>query len=289
MGPRLRRTDVRPPVHQPRGDRPLVFGIINLTPDSFHDGGRLADPSAALDHARRLIDEGADGLDIGGESTRPGAHPLPVDEEIARVMPSIEAIARFADLPISIDTMKPQVARTALAAGARIWNDVTALRYSSDSLETAAGTGCEVILMHMRGEPATMQQEPRYDDVMEEVVTFLAGRAATAIAAGVERERIWLDPGIGFGKTLDHNLALLANLGRISALGFPVMLGASRKGFIRAIDATAKRSDERLAGSLAVALAGAKAGVAALRVHDVAATRQALKVAAAIDEARAHA
>ncbi len=266
--------------------RPLVFGVINLTPDSFYDGGRVPGPAAAADHARRLIDEGADGLDIGGESTRPGATPLSEREEIARVLPAVEAIAAFARVPLSIDTMKPAVARAALAAGAIVWNDVTALRFSPASLEAAAETGCEVILMHMRGEPATMQAGPRYGDVVAEVAAFLAERAAAAVAAGVARDRIWLDPGIGFGKTLPHNLRLLAHLDRLVATGFPVMLGASRKGFIRAIDPGAACSDDRLPGSLAAALAATRAGAAALRVHDVAATLQALKVAAAIAEAR---
>ncbi len=280
-------TRIPAPAVQARPSRPLVFGIINLTPDSFHGGGRFADPGAAADHARRLIAEGADGLDIGAESTRPGSSPLGEAEELGRLLPSIETIAAFSGAPISVDTMKPGVARAAVGAGARIWNDVTALRYSPDSLRTAADLACGVILMHMQGEPATMQVEPRYGDVVDEVALFLAQRAKAAIAAGVSPDKIWIDPGIGFGKTLTHNLALLARLDRLVDLGFPVMLGASRKGFIRAVDPAATQSEHRLAGSLAAALAGAKAGVAALRVHDVAATVQALKVAAAIADADA--
>ncbi|MHB8529416.1 MAG: dihydropteroate synthase [Caulobacteraceae bacterium] len=265
--------------------RPLVFGIVNLTPDSFHDGGRLAGPHAALEHARRLNAEGADVLDIGGESTRPGAAPVSEAEETARVVSAIEAIAAFAAAPLSIDTMKPAVARAAMAAGASIWNDVTALRWAAEGLATAAELGCGVVLMHMLGEPSTMQADPRYDDVVEEVACFLASRAEAAIGAGVERRKIWLDPGIGFGKTAAHNLALLAGLDRIVAIGFPVLLGVSRKGFIRAIDPSARSSEDRLGGSLAAILAGARSGVSAVRVHDVAATIQALSVAAAIEKA----
>ena len=262
--------------------RPLVMGIVNATPDSFSDGGRFLGFEAALGHARRLIAEGADILDIGGESTRPGAEPATAEVEIARVVPLVAAIRAESAIPISVDTMKPRVAEAAVAAGATIWNDVTALRQAPDSLEVAARIGCEVILMHMRGEPRSMQDAPRYDDVVSEVTAFLAGRAQAAMAAGVTRERIWLDPGIGFGKHMtDHNLPLMAGLGRIVALGFPVLLGASRKAFIGALDDGAK-ADARLGGSLAAALAGAAAGVAAVRVHDVRETVQALRVWAAI-------
>ena len=260
--------------------RPLVMGVVNVTPDSFSDGGRFLDPGAALSHARQLIADGADILDIGGESTRPGAGPVSVDEEIARAAPLVEAVRAQGGIRISIDTMKPAVARAAVAAGATMWNDVTALRWSEESLPTAAELGCEVVLMHMLGEPRTMQDNPRYDDVVAEVSAFLADRAQAALDAGVAREKVWLDPGIGFGKTLDHNLALLANLPAIVELGFPVMIGASRKRFIAALDAQA--GDDRLGGSLAAALAGAAAGAACVRVHDVRETVQALSVQAAI-------
>jgi dihydropteroate synthase len=260
--------------------RPLVMGVVNVTPDSFSDGGRFLDPGAALSHARRLIEDGADILDIGGESTRPGAEPVSEAEEIGRVAPLIEAVRAESGIRISIDTMKPAVARAAVAAGADIWNDVTALRWSPQSLPTAADLGCEVVLMHMLGEPRTMQDDPRYDDVVAEVAAFLAERAEAAMAAGVARDKIWLDPGIGFGKTVQHNLTLIANLDQLVALGFPVLLGASRKRFIAALDP--KAGDDRLAGSLAVALEGAKADVAAVRVHDVRETVQALAVQAAI-------
>ncbi|MGH6991893.1 MAG: dihydropteroate synthase [Caulobacteraceae bacterium] len=268
--------------------RPLVFGIINVTPDSFFDGGSALAPHDALAHARRLISEGADGLDIGGESTRPGAAPISAQEELDRVIPAIEAISAVVDRPLSIDTMKPAVAEAAFAAGASVWNDVSALRASPDSLSTAARLGVSVVLMHMKGEPATMQVDPQYQDVLGEVVALLAAQARAAMGAGVPKDRIWLDPGIGFGKTAAHNLALLAGLARIVDLGFPVMLGASRKGFIRAVATAGPRRGDRLAGSLAAAIAGSKAGAAALRVHDVAATVQAIDVTLAIEGARAN-
>jgi dihydropteroate synthase len=269
---------------------PRVMGIVNVTPDSFSDGGRFLEPGAALAQALRLVEDGADILDIGGESTRPGAAPVPVDAEIARVVPLIEAIRAASDVAISIDTMKPAVARAAVAAGATIWNDVAALRFAPDpsemaAPEVAAELGCEVILMHMLGQPGTMQDAPRYDDVVAEVEAFLLARALTAMAAGVEREKIWLDPGVGFGKTPAHNVALLAALPRFVALGYPILLGASRKRFIAALDPLGAEPDARLGGSLAAHLYGAAAGVAAVRVHDVRETAQALAVWGAIGDA----
>jgi len=258
------------------------MGVVNTTPDSFSDGGRFLEPEAALRHARTLIAQGADILDIGGESTRPGAEPVAEADEIARTVPLIAAIRAESAIPISIDTMKPAVARAAVAAGATIWNDVTALRFAADAPSVAAGLGCEVVLMHMLGEPRTMQRDPRYDDVVAEVEAFLLDRAGVAEAAGVEREKIWLDPGIGFGKTVDHNLALLAALPRLCGHGYRVLLGASRKRFIAALDPLAADAGDRLGGSLAVHLHGARAGVAAVRVHDVRETVQALAVQAAI-------
>ena len=257
------------------------MGIVNVTPDSFSDGGRYLGHDAALAHARRLIVEGADILDIGGESTRPGAAPVSEAEELDRVIPLIAAIRAESAVPVSIDTLKPAVARAAVAAGATLWNDVSALR-GPDAPAVAADLGCEVVLMHMLGEPGTMQNAPRYDDVVAEVETFLLARAESALAAGVARDKLWLDPGIGFGKTLDHNLALLRALPRFVALGFPVLLGASRKRFIAAIDPAATDAADRLGGSLAAALHGAQAGVAAVRVHDVRETVQVLAVHAAI-------
>jgi dihydropteroate synthase len=263
------------------------MGVVNVTPDSFFDGGRHLDPAAALGHARRLIAEGADILDIGGESTRPGAAPVTEAEEIARVVPLVAAVRAESAVQISVDTMKPAVARAAVAAGATMWNDVSALRHSPDSLAAAAELGCQVVLMHMQGLPATMQAEPHYDDVVAEVAAFLAARAAAAMAAGVARGDIWLDPGVGFGKHMTrHNLPLLHGLEAIVALGFPVLLGVSRKSFIGAVGGGGRGADQRLGGSIAGALWGASAGVAAVRVHDVAETVQALRVWAAIDSAK---
>ena len=262
------------------------MGVVNVTPDSFSDGGRFAALPAALAHARALIAAGADMLDIGGEATRPGAAPVTEAEEIARVVPLIEALAETG-VTLSIDTMKPAVAEAAVAAGAQVWNDVTALSAAPDSLERAARLGRPVVLMHMKGSPATMQRDPHYEDVLAEVSGFLLDRAEAAMAAGVAREAIMVDPGIGFGKSLAHNLSLLAHLDGIAALGFPVVLGVSRKRFVQAIDPTASDPNDRIGGSLAGALAGARAGVAVIRAHDVRQTVQALQVWSAIEEARA--
>ena len=259
-----------------------VMGIVNVTPDSFSDGGRWASTQGAVDQAMRLVAEGADVLDIGGESTRPGAEPVGEGEEIDRVAPVVAAIRARWDGVISIDTMKPAVARAAVAAGATMWNDVTALGQAPDSAAVAAELRCDVVLMHMKGEPRTMQADPRYDDVVAEVRNYLRGRAEAAMAAGVARERIWLDPGIGFGKTLDHNLALTAGLGALVDLGFPVLYAASRKRTIQAIDQTATLATDRLGGSLALALEGVRRGARMVRVHDVRETVQALKVQAAV-------
>ena len=262
-----------------------VMGIVNVTPDSFSDGGRLGSVEAAVAHGLRLVEQGADVLDVGGESTRPGADPVPVDAEVERVLPVIAGLRAAWPGPISIDTMKPEVARAAVDAGATIWNDVTALSHTSHSLATAAALGCEVVLMHMQGEPRTMQTEARYDDVVAEVTAWLCDRAEVVMAAGVARDRIWLDPGIGFGKTVAHNLALTAGLERIAALGFPVLYGASRKRTIQAVDPTATEATDRLGGSLALALEAARNGAAMIRVHDVRETVQALAVQAAVGEA----
>jgi dihydropteroate synthase len=263
------------------------MGILNVTPDSFSDGGRHASLDATLAHAERLIVEGADILDIGGESTRPGATPVSEAEELSRVLPVLEALAARAGVPLSIDSRRSAVARAAVAAGATMWNDISALGGDPDSLAAAAELGCEVVLMHMQGEPATMQRDPRYDRVVDEVSAWLTARAAAAMDAGVAPDRIWLDPGIGFGKSLAHNLALAAGLERFVALGFPIVFGASRKGTIRKIDPSAGDPLDRLGGSLAFALAAARAGCAMIRVHDVRETVQALKVMSAIESARA--
>ena len=262
--------------------RPRVMGIINVTPDSFSDGGRLASVEAAVAHGLRLIEQGADILDVGGESTRPGADPVEAADEMARIVPVIEGLHARWGGPISIDTMKPEVARAAVAAGATMWNDVTALGHAPDSPAVAAELGCEVVLMHMKGEPRTMQAAPHYDDVVAEVTDWLVARAGAAMAAGVARERLWLDPGLGFGKTAQHNLALTAHLGRLAATGFPVLYGASRKRTIQSIDPTATDPADRLGGSLALALEAARNGAAIIRVHDVRETVQALAVQAAL-------
>lgn len=264
--------------------RPRVMGIVNVTPDSFSDGGQLATVEAAVTHGLTLVEQGADILDIGGESTRPGADPVSEGDELARVLPVIEALRRQWDGPISIDTLKPAVARAAVRAGATMWNDVTALTGAPDSTAVAAELGCEVVLMHMQGEPRTMQAAPRYDDVVVEVRDRLVERAEVAIAAGVARERIWLDPGIGFGKTLDHNLALTRHLDVLTATGFPVLFGASRKRMIQAVDPSARDPLDRLGGSLALALEAARRGAGIIRVHDVRETVQALAVQAAISD-----
>ena len=257
-------------------DRPRLMGVVNVTPDSFSDGGRWLGPGAAIAHALRLEAEGADLLDIGGESTRPGAEPIGAEEELRRVLPVIEALAQRARVPLSIDTRNPDVMRRAAQAGARLINDVSALTHDPDSLAAAAETGLPVVLMHAHGRPATMQRAPRYADVVLDVYDALEARIVACARAGIPSQRLIVDPGIGFGKTLAHNLALLGSLSMFHGLGCPVMLGASRKSFIGKL--TGAGADERLPGSLAAALMGAAQGVQILRVHDVAATRQALAV-----------
>ncbi len=259
-----------------------IFGIVNVTPDSFSDGGRLGSVQAAIDHALRLEDEGADVLDIGGESTRPGADPVSADDERARVLPVIEGLKARTSAALSIDTRKTSVAADALDAGAAIWNDVSALR-DEGALELAAKAGCRVVLMHMQGDPTSMQNAPRYEGVIDEVLAFLTARIHACMAAGCRREDLIADPGIGFGKTLEHNLEIFGGLERFNALNVPLMLGASRKRFIASLDREGP-ADERLGGSIAAALRALEAGFAWVRVHDVAQTQQALVVAQAIAE-----
>ena len=257
-------------------DRPRVMGIVNVTPDSFSDGGAHATVEAAVAHALRLADEGADVLDIGGESTRPGAAEITVDEELARVVPVIERLAQATPLPISIDTSKPDVMRAAVAAGAGMINDVYALRREG-ALDAAASLRVPVVLMHMQGEPRAMQDAPDYDDVVADVHRFLAERIFSAEMAGIEKKRIVVDPGFGFGKTAAHNLALLARFERFADLGVPVLAGLSRKrtiGELTGRDAPA----ERVHGSVAAHLIAVQRGAMLVRVHDVAATVDALKV-----------
>ena len=254
--------------------RPLVMGIVNVTPDSFSDGGHHLQRDAALAHARQLIGEGADILDIGGESTRPGALPVSVQEELNRVMPVIEGL-RGIPLPVSVDTCKPEVMRAALAAGASMVNDINALQHP-DALAAVAASNAAVCLMHMKGNPQTMQEQPQYDDVVVEVSKFLRERMDAVQAAGIARKRIVVDPGFGFGKTLAHNLTLLRNLGAFGGLGAPVLAGLSRKSMLGTI--TGQDVNHRASASVAAALLAVQRGASIVRVHDVRATVDALKV-----------
>lgn len=246
------------------------MGVVNVTPDSFSEGGRFLDAQAAVAHARRLLQDGADLIDIGGESTRPGAAPVSEREELERVIPVVQALR---DAPLSVDTRRPVVMRAALAAGASMINDIQALR-SPGAIEAVADTGCGICLMHMQGEPQTMQHAPRYGDVAVEVREFLAERIAACEAAGISRDRLVADPGFGFGKTLEHNLALLKRLPELADLGVPLLAGWSRKSSIGRI--TGREPGERLAGSLAAALLALLGGARILRVHDVRETRDAV-------------
>lgn len=258
-------------------DRPRVMGIINVTPDSFSDGGLHASVAAGIAHGLALAQEGAEILDIGGESTRPGADYVPAEEELKRVIPVIEGLRKSTDALISIDTRKAEVMSRAAAAGADILNDVSALSHDPDALRVAAETGLPVILMHAQGDPRTMNDNPQYEDVALDVFDYLEGRIAACEAAGIPRSKIVVDPGIGFGKHLHHNVAVMASLSLYHALGVPILLGASRKKLIDHISDVPNPRD-RVPGSLAAALAGAAQGVQLVRVHDVAATRQALNV-----------
>jgi len=261
--------------------RPKIMGILNVTPDSFSDGGRYDGLELAVKQALLMIDQGADIIDIGGESTRPGADEIDVDEEIKRTVPLIAAIRDATkdyeiDPVISIDTRKAGVAEAAIHSGADIWNDVTALTFEDKSLAVAADLACPVILMHMQGNPATMQIDPHYDDVVPEIINWLGARIEAGLAAGIEREKITIDPGIGFGKRQEDNLAILARLDDFHALGAPILMGTSRKSFIRNIDGST--ADDRVGGSIASALWSASLGADIVRVHDVSETLQALKI-----------
>jgi dihydropteroate synthase len=259
-----------------------VMGVVNVTPDSFYDGGRHAAPDAAIAHGLRLCAEGADALDVGGESTRPGAPPVSADDELARVLPVIEGLRRATAKPISVDTRKAAVAREALRAGANIVNDVSALA-DPEMGAVVAAADAGLALMHMQGEPTTMQDDPRYDDLLGEIEAFLRERLARARAAGVAAERIVLDPGVGFGKTAAHNLTLFKRLGRLAALPRPILIGPSRKRFIGAV--TGAAPDDRLPGTLAALALAVAAGARVVRVHDVGAAVQAAAVADAIARA----
>ena len=259
--------------------QPKIMGVLNVTPDSFSDGGRYLDAAAAINQAQRLVEAGADIIDIGGESTRPGAEPVPAEEELRRVIPVIEALRDNVGRLVSIDTSKPEVMRAAVLAGAGMINDVAALR-ANGAAETAAELDVPVCLMHMKGEPRSMQLNPQYRDVVKEVTAFLLERAHAAEQAGVRRNNIFLDPGFGFGKTLDHNLALLRQLDVLVATGYPVLVGMSRKAMIGALLDTPV--DDRVFGSITLAAIAAMKGAAVIRVHDVKPTRDALKICGAV-------
>lgn len=256
----------------------LVMGIVNVTPDSFSDGGRFLDAASAIRHARRLVEEGADILDVGGESTRPGSETVPEEEELRRVLPVIEVLASDTAATISVDTRKPAVADACLRAGARVVNDVGGLRDPA-MREVAARHGAAVVIMHMQGTPRTMQQDPRYHDVVHDIAAYLQAQAALAREAGIRD--IAIDPGIGFGKTAAHNFEILGRLGEFVALGYPVLLGPSRKSFLAKVPRAAA-NEQRLEGTIAACVAAAMQGVSVLRVHDVAECKRALRVADAI-------
>jgi dihydropteroate synthase len=256
-----------------------LMGVVNVTPDSFSDGGLFLEPEAAIAHGSELADEGAEILDVGGESTRPGADAVPVEEEIRRTAPVVADLAGLGHA-VSIDTSKLAVAEAALDGGATIVNDVTAFQAEPELAALCAEREATVILMHMQGDPRTMQEDPRYADVVDDIKAFLSERVEVATEAGVSSERVWLDPGIGFGKTLEHNLELLRRLGELRALGHPIVVGTSRKSFIAKLDGSA--ADDRIGGTIASSVLAAAEGADVLRVHDIAEVAQAVRVAAAI-------
>lgn len=258
-------------------DRVLIMGVVNITPDSFFAGSRTLSTRRAVERARRMVDDGADILDIGGESTRPGSEPVPASTELKRVLPVIEKVRQTCDVVVSVDTTKASVASEALACGASIVNDTSALRADSDMATLVAERGAFVILMHMQGTPKTMQEAPDYEDVTAEVFRFLEARAEAAVAAGIARERLFIDPGIGFGKRLEHNLALLRDTGRLAATGLPVVVGVSRKSFLGAL--LGLPAEERLEATLAAQSVAVSLGADVLRVHDVKEARRAADTA----------
>jgi dihydropteroate synthase len=258
---------------------PVVMGVLNVTPDSFSDGGSFVEPAQALERARAIAAEGAALVDIGGESTRPGAAPVGTADELARVIPVISAVAALGGPPVSVDTTKPEIMTAAASAGAELINDVRALQ-APGALEAAASSGCGVCLMHMRGEPRTMQEAPEYDDVVEEVYAFLARRIEACVGAGIAMDRLVVDPGFGFGKSLAHNLRLMQQLGRFTRLGVPLLVGVSRKSMVGAV--TGRAVEGRLAGGLALAALAVGAGARIIRSHDVAATLDAVRMTAAV-------
>jgi dihydropteroate synthase len=258
-----------------------VMGVLNVTPDSFSDGGLYLDPDTAVAHGLELVEQGADIVDVGGESTRPGAEPVAEEEELRRVLPVVERlVTEGTGARISIDTAKAAVAQRALQVGAEVVNDVSAFRFSPEMAGVVAEAGCDCVLMHMLGEPRTMQREPRYDDVVAEVKAFLEERLAFAVGEGVAEQRVWLDPGIGFGKAVEHNLELLRRLDEIVAIGRPVVVGTSRKSFLGKLTG-GKGEGDRLAATVATNVIAYERGASVFRVHDVAEVRDALQVAAA--------
>ncbi len=263
-------------------DKPRLMGVVNVTPDSFSDGGDFLDARVAIDHGKKLVDDGADILDIGGESTRPGSKPISLDEECGRILPVIDGLADMG-VPISVDTRHADVMRRAIDAGAGIVNDVTALTGDPDSIEVCAEAGVDVALMHMQGTPETMQDNPSYEDAALDIVDYMQERLDALEAAGIARNKVCVDPGVGFGKNLAHNLRILSAIDAFHELGVPVMLGVSRKSFISKIDRDVPAKD-RVAGSIAAAIAAWDRGVQLFRVHDVAETRQALAVWQAIED-----
>ncbi len=260
-------------------DAPIVMGVLNVTPDSFADGGRYCDLPDALAQAERMVEEGAAIIDIGGESTRPGAAPVTVEEELRRVIPVVERLAGTLEIPVSVDTRKPAVMRAAIAVGASMVNDVAAL-CESGAIEAVAASDVAICLMHMQGEPRTMQQEPRYADVLAEVRSFLRDRVSRCVEAGIARSRLVVDPGFGFGKTLEHNLELLRRLQEIAADGVPVLAGLSRKSMIGLL--TGRDNGDRLGGSVALAMLAALHGARIVRAHDVGPTVDALRIVVAV-------
>jgi dihydropteroate synthase len=268
-------TDLGPVARMPA----RIMGIVNVTPDSFSDGGEFLDPERAIAHGRELAADGADILDIGGESTRPGAAAVDAKEELRRIEPVVQALSS-AGQPVSIDTSKAAVAEAALDAGAVMVNDVTALRAEPELASICADRGCEVVLMHMLGDPRTMQEDPTYDDVVDDVKAFLATRVEYAVSEGIDEDRIWIDPGIGFGKTVEHNLELHRRLGELADLGRPIAFGSSRKSFIGKL--TGADVDDRLGGTIASNVIAYANGARMLRVHDVAPMRQAITIAEAV-------
>lgn len=275
------RTEALRRLRQTLQTRTLVMGVLNVTPDSFYDGGQHFTSETAIQHARQLISEGADILDIGGESTRPGSEPISPEEELSRVIPVIEAIASESDIAISIDTFKASVAHEALRSGAHIVNDISGMRFDPQMPGVAAEAGAGVVLMHIQGTPQTMQQNPHYENVVLEVKEYLAQCAKLARQAGIHEHAIWLDPGIGFGKTVEHNLQLLRRLGELRSLGYPLLVGTSRKSFIGKILGDLP-PEERLEGTLATLALAVREGANVVRVHDVRAAVRAVRIADAI-------